>query len=399
MITQFSLRNYKAFKAVDVPLTKIHVFIGRNDSGKSSLLEAISAFCRTARADMTLADAFEGRWQGRELVNNKAAESVAAFRATIEFPASQDRKPVEYGFEVFFDPSALTKRCEVRNEFIHPFRQNIIRPASVNGEGTAVGQRTGTSGVQRAQHLLDVVGEALGSAQLFRFEPKLMALPAAIREGRRFRLDSDGFGLPNVLDDILGFDAEAFVKLSKEFCEFFPEFKRVRVETDKGVSRGTSPFGPTLSGEGVGKRIYFETRDGNQIRAEQASDGTILFLGFLALLHMPEPPALWLVEEPEKGVYPKRLDQIIMMLRRALQHREARESPQVIFTTHSPYVLSEFDPDEVTLLSRKEDHSIARPLNSAPYIRERIADGFSLGELWYNLDEEELFLDNQLHRD
>jgi len=37
---------------------------------------------------------------------------------------------------------------------------------------------------------------------------------------------------------------------------------------------------------------------------------------------------------------------------------------------------------------------VARPLRDAPHIDERLAGGeFYLGELWYNLDEEELFQD------
>ena len=37
----------------------------------------------------------------------------------------------------------------------------------------------------------------------------------------------------------------------------------------------------------------------------------MLFLGLLALIHSPEPPKLLLIEEPEKGVYPKRLEEVI----------------------------------------------------------------------------------------
>ena len=68
--------------------------------------------------------------------------------------------------------------------------------------------------------------------------------------------------------------------------------------------------------------------------------------------------------------------------------------PQIVFTTHSPYVLSTFKPEEVTLMSKHNGSVVARPLRDAPHIDERLGDGeFYLGELWYNLDEEELFQD------
>ncbi|HUT91400.1 MAG TPA: hypothetical protein VMY37_18015 [Thermoguttaceae bacterium] len=78
----------------------------------------------------------------------------------------------------------------------------------------------------------------------------------------------------------------------------------------------------------------------------------------------------------------------------SLAQREPR-FPQIIQTTHSPYVLSFFEPEEVTFLSRSKDGPDApvraRPLRDAPNIKERMGSEFYLGELWYNLSEEDLF--------
>ncbi len=112
---------------------------------------------------------------------------------------------------------------------------------------------------------------------------------------------------------------------------------------------------------------------------------------------MPDPPNLLLIEEPENGVYPKRLGQVIELLKQLVHRSGGVRFPQIILTTHSPYVLSFFEPDEVTLLSRETDKSDspvrARPLRDAPNIRERLGNDFYLGELWYNLSEGELFGD------
>ena len=115
----------------------------------------------------------------------------------------------------------------------------------------------------------------------------------------------------------------------------------------------------------------------------------------LALIYTPEPPRLLLIEEPEKGVYPKRLEEVIRLIRRLQEAPSGRTAPQIIMTTHSPYLLSSFHPDEVTLMVRREGGSgpvEARPLRDAPNIEERLGRGeFYLGELWYNLSEDELF--------
>jgi hypothetical protein len=104
---------------------------------------------------------------------------------------------------------------------------------------------------------------------------------------------------------------------------------------------------------------------------------------------------LLLIEGPENGIYPKRLEEVVNLLRQLVQRTGGDSFPQIILSTHSPYVLSFFGPDEVTFLSRipsKPDAPVsARPLRDAPQIHERMGNEFYLGELWYNLDEEKLF--------
>jgi hypothetical protein len=209
-------------------------------------------------------------------------------------------------------------------------------------------------------------------------------------------LDPDGFGLATLLQDIVTYDPRLFIQLREEFCTFFPQFASVRTETENASVRHFQPSGIHSSSSSVGVGIYFETASGETVRAQQASDGAILFLGFLALAHLPDPPTLLLIEEPENGIYPKRLGEVIQMLKQMVNRTEGVRFPQIIMTTHSPYVLSFFEPEEVTFLSRdpkKPEAGVrARPLRDAPNIRERLGGGaFYLGELWYNLSEEELF--------
>ena len=223
-----------------------------------------------------------------------------------------------------------------------------------------------------------------------------MAIPAAIDPTRKFRMDRDGFGLATLLDDILGYDAEAFLALRRDFCTFFPEFQSVRIESVQALNRKFQETVQHHANQASGKGIIFELTNGRPIRAQQSSDGAILFLGLLALIHSPDPPKVLLIEEPEKGVYPKRLEEVIRLIRRLGEAPSGRVAPQIIMTTHSPYLLSSFHPDEVTLMARKSCSGpvLAHPLRDAPNIDERLGRGdFYLGELWYNLSEEELFVD------
>jgi hypothetical protein len=390
MIERFSVKNYKGLDDVDIPLTPLHVVVGQNDSGKTSLLEAIYAYCRSPFVS-PLDQAFLGRWQGKELVYHGADNAEVDFLANLSGMEAGHRISMQYGFRVeFLDNSS--PHCRVKSEY-YIINDNEIQINIINPAVTAVSWRT--EGNHPLRENLDLIARLIGMCTLYRFDAKLMSIPAAYDENRKFRMDPDGFGLPTLLDDILGYNPAKFIELGNRFCEFFPEFHRLRLETELGATSGYDPRSGTHSmARSTGKGIFFETRNGDTIRAQQASDGAILFLGFLSQLYLPEPPRLLLIEEPEKGIYPKRIEQVVGLLRKLVETPGVESPPQIIMTTHSPFLLSFFRPEEVTIMRRQGDHVIASPLRDAPNIYERLGeDEFYLGELWYNLDEEELFQD------
>src|SRR5882724_9996922 len=79
MMTRFRVRNYKCLKDVDIPLTPIHVLIGQNDSGKTSLLEAMYALFKSSES---MENAFPGDWSGTELVYLGSQEPKIELGAT-----------------------------------------------------------------------------------------------------------------------------------------------------------------------------------------------------------------------------------------------------------------------------------------------------------------------------
>lgn len=252
--------------------------------------------------------------------------------------------------------------------------------------------------------LLNELAQVLRPAHLYSFAPRVMALPAALDTEHKFCMEADGFGLATLLLDIVAGYPERFIKLREHFCALYPQFSEVRVERERGLKRLNQVEGLSNENIDAGYGIQLVAQGSRVIRARQASDGAILILGFLALAYLPEAPGLLLIEEPENGIYPKRLEEVIRMLRQMFQGQEgsgAEESepgkfPQIVFTTHSPFVVSFFEPKELTLLWRDprqpEAGVRARPLRDVPDLRERLAGGeFYLGELWYNLSEEDAF--------
>ena len=137
---------------------------------------------------------------------------------------------------------------------------------------------------------LRLVSEQVGASSFYRLDARVMAIPAALEPSRRFRMERDGFGLPTLLDDILGYDPERFIALKNEFCGYFPEFRNIHLETEQAATRTHQACRALSVRRRAGKGIYFETQAGATVRAQQASDGAILFLGFLSLFYLPTPP-------------------------------------------------------------------------------------------------------------
>jgi len=398
-LSRFGVKHYKCLGEIDIPLTPIHVLIGENDAGKTSLLEAMAALY--ASSEKGLAQLFPEPWTARDLVLHGSSEASVAlwgeWQRTDEQESPESHSAFRYGFEVDFPVQG--RDCRTQGDWIEiDGEKRNMSPAGAVWSKTGVRHWKESTeirgGVSDAD--LEAISNVLKPAHKYALDAKVMALPAAFDASRHFRLDPDGFGLATLLDEIMGHDTDLFERLRRMFCELFPQFGRPKLDIKMALRRNVTSSGLRTSGTADGKGISFVTRKGGIVTAEQASDGAILFLGFLALAHLPDPPTLLLIEEPENGIYPKRLGQVIKLLKEMVYRTDGVRFPQIILTTHSPYVASFFEPKELTYLSRepgKADAPVrARPLRAAPNIEERLGGGeFYLGELWYNFSEEDLF--------
>lgn len=125
--------------------------------------------------------------------------------------------------------------------------------------------------------------------------------------------------------------------------------------------------------------------------ADQGSAGVRLMLFFLGLAWHPEPPELVLLEEPENGLHPKRLAEVMGLLRGLTEGVHAQRRTQVVLTTHSPYLLDCVDPvrDGILVFQRDgEGRCSAAPLDPARI--SAFLDDFGLGEIWSNEGEQGL---------
>jgi predicted ATPase len=376
MITRFHIQNYKALRDVTLDLTRIHVLIGRNDSGKTSILEAIAAMCRSV--DHSLPQAFAGAWERHQLIWQGARDLAISLTASI----SGDSQNYDYHLACSSTPSG--RQLTIGAEEVRISDPSQVIPFHVIGGGYTQVYRCVVDNQNAAAEIKAAasrVYDALGGVQSYRWDGRFLALPVAPDMSRRFRMEPSGFGLALCLDDILGYDRQRFTELEDRFRDIFPQIRSIKLIPEAAYkSPVDDPEQVPMLSRTDGKGLYFEFKSGGDlIPARQVSDGVLLVLAYLAVLHLPKPPRLLLIEEPENGVHPKRLQDIVAILRNVVS-----DSPptQLLLTTHSPYFVDLLKPEEVTLCKKEEDGSVSvHPLSKSATVKQQL-DVFTLGEIW-----------------
>ena len=380
VIQRLRIKNYKGIRDVSIEIGTTHALIGPNDSGKTSILQAVAALCRSV--DHELARAFVGAWEGRDLAWRGQDVPV-----TLGASLSDEKGAFEYDLVCRFGPShknVHTEREEIRESGpsgrVHPLTPGSNQSMVCHNHPSSAG----TDDVAAARR----VHNALSGVQFCRWNPRFLALPVAPQEQQRFWMDPSGFGLALLLEDILGENRSLFEKIEDRFRRFFPHVKSIRLQREPGFT-APSEYNQELPElrHAAGKGLHFEFSTGQVVRASQVSDGVLLVLGYLTILHLPKPPRVVLVEEPENGVHPKRLRDVLNILRELASEQG---HSQVLLTTPSPYVVDLFKPNEVSLCRLGSDGSVSVTRLSDSNVVLSQLDIFTLGEIWTAEGDEEL---------
>lgn len=168
-----------------------------------------------------------------------------------------------------------------------------------------------------------------------------------------------------------------------------PRFDRM-VQAARKLVRGLSDL--TLVALTSSTRSLRLTIEGGfTLDAESASSGVRTLLYFLGLAYHPRPPRLILVEEPECGLHPKMLGDVVSLFRSLTRGEFGAVPAQIILTTHSPYLLDhvKLGQDQVLVCRRGSD---GEGLIEAadPERLKSFLDEFMLGEVWSNQGEDGL---------
>jgi predicted ATPase len=212
----------------------------------------------------------------------------------------------------------------------------------------------------------------------YHFSPSEMRVPAKAIPSPV--LSSRGENLAAVLNSMLtGPDRHAVNELENSIHQAIP--------TLRGIS---TPAKDTAGAERVIKfALSGSERPPLTIESDEVSDGAMFLTAFLAVVHTQSKHVL-LIEEPENGLHPSRLQSVVELLKKVTTGELGYAPRQVILSTHSPLLLNFVDPSEVRVFRRGTDDAttIVR-MDQMPDI-DRLTKEFAPGELWYLFGEEGL---------
>lgn len=191
------------------------------------------------------------------------------------------------------------------------------------------------------------------------------------------QLNRQGDNIPTLLDYFLRKDRKRFDQIVAQMRDLVPGLADIHISTPGEA--------------GTARRIDLIIENSIQVEESQISAGVKLILFFVALAHHPRPPGLILIEEPENGIHPRRLKDVMELLRKVTLGGFGGKPAQIILSTHSPYLLDFIDPatDQVLIFQRQADgNCLPQEIN-----QDKLQDflgGFMLGEIWFNEGEKGL---------
>lgn len=388
MITKLEITGFKSFDRFKVDLAPFVVVAGVNGAGKSNLFDAIQLLSRLAENDIRTAfsgqrgEAYELFAQNTDgshttsmqfavemLLDRKVRDtwgSEAELKYTrLRYELVIERRPDKRGIERLFvrkeELTAIRRGDDewyqgyvgTHNHAWHgqvtggraPFisttegEDNNIATVHLHQDKGSRGrprpaadlESTMLSGVTNTEfpHAL-AVREEMRNWHFLQLNPVELSKPALKFTAKEI-MGSDGSGMAAALFRIKTEDPIAMQDIAREMASLIPGIKSLDVAEDEVEKKYV---------------VKIQTEDGRSFSSLVLSEGTLRLLALMTLKYDDKHRGVLCFEEPENGVNPMRIAQVIRLLRDlSTDFQKEQDAPfparQVLVNTHSPVLVGE----------------------------------------------------------
>jgi predicted ATPase len=390
MINAICVQNFRSIKDLTVRLGPLNVLLGKNGAGKSNFLDSLAFLADATEMGARSAVLHENRVSFEDLVYAGERHQIITFQIEAwnnRFGLHNDEDLLFYQVGFGLNPASgrdvevgIEQLWRVDRPFLvganaaHPHgqafeylpddKEPLLHAAQAWREDTGAtetftwnAQRTALSQLSdrnRYPHAV-ALASALRQFRIFRLDPQAMRKPATVKY--QAELQPNGGNLAAVLDAM---ERDVLEAITGELRVAVPGLHSIKLEA---------------AGPGQ-KVITMQEKNNLTFYPHQISDGTLRCLALTAIAHGAVAAPFLAIEEPENGISPARLFQLVELLR-----NHASAGQQVILTTHAPYLVDCLQPEELVVFTRAGGPTSLVALTPAD-IAQRQREFGPLGELW-----------------
>jgi predicted ATPase len=373
MIESLTLQNFKSHQCTkfNFDSSRLHAIVGQNGSGKTSTLQALWSL-----GDMLLQAGripFHHSWQNLGISNGLLLGEFFTTLQTRETTVTgiyRNTKNSTYSLDEWC--IAYKGKNEV-TELLNSFNGNPIDHEAW------------------LEMIKSTIPLKLVASNLAR--PSYSEKIAPV-------IKASGEDLASALDYLRDEDPDRFDRLQAMLRQVVPIVKGIslrRAQLDIDHQRTIEIDGKSIaytdSQPVMGKEVVFNMATGDRLPASVVSEGTVLTLGILSILMSPQQPKIILLDDVEQGLHPKAQRELMQVFKEIIK---AHPDLQIIFTTHSPYIIDALEPAQVHVLGIGTDgFTHTKRLDEHPDA-EWAKQTLTTGEFW-DAEGEDWVMSGEVH--
>ena len=361
-IRRLKIENFKSIDSLEVKgLAPFSVFAGANGSGKSNFFDALDFVGLFVRGGLEIALREHGGFANIRSAKREGADSQK-FRFEIECDLleKQGEKPTAgpYSLSIHdFDGEPFIEEGLYLNEEQTGDKEEI----GAMGEWPVVNGAPGLYSFLSIYHLNRPLTKLLRNLNVYRIEPTGAKEPGRA-DFDSTQLGSKGGNLASVLHRL-----ESDHEIREEILDWMemivPGIENIQTEEQRLDGRTALRF----KEEGTERPFP----------AHLVSDGTMYALCLLvAVLDAPSSCGMTLIEEPERGLHPKAIRELIDLMR-----QQASPENPIWLTTHSESVVRALKLSELVLVDKIDGRTTMKSADDGNISQEDLAP-LGLDEAW-----------------
>lgn len=338
MLRDLTIENFKSFKKETFRFSPsgMTVLVGPNGSGKTSVLDAAMYAALSYQPGLPA-------MPGAELV--RSGESGFSLRMATEGAEGSA------GCEVVFQGSRFVSKWVEKGGNRHYLWDEIQRRPTAT---QATVREFDASKVERSFPVPRVLDVNLTS---LRHPMRGAPTDVAVFQERQV--------VQTLFDLKMGTDSNAFNRVMAKVASVVPALKSF------GISRVSDENDRDAYG------LKFQMSTGGDIPASQVSEGTLFAMSVVVATELTTRPTLLIVDDLDRALHPTAQRDLVRVLREVVKLGQV----EILCTTHSPYVLSEFQFDEVRVLREIDGASQCKALSDGPEAAKWMKE-LDAGEYW-----------------